>query len=156
MLFFNWQDAARRKTRLLLVLMVLAVIFLSALTVLMLALFEELQRHQGINALLISPSLLLTHFTPEQFARVFMGVALVVGVGSTYRIASLSEGGYRIAESLGGRAVRADTDDFYERRLLNVVEEMADMISASRAFQTNVEMMNTAKQMMQRVLTLGQ
>ena len=39
---------------------------------------------------------------------------------------------------------------------VNVVEEMADMISASRAFQTNVEMMNTAKQMMQRVLTLGQ
>ncbi|NQD80301.1 flagellar basal body rod protein FlgC [Pseudomonas sp. CrR14] len=39
---------------------------------------------------------------------------------------------------------------------VSVVEEMADMISASRAFQTNVEMMNTAKQMMQRVLTLGQ
>ena len=39
---------------------------------------------------------------------------------------------------------------------VNVVEEMADMISASRAYQTNVEMMNTAKQMMQRVLTLGQ
>lgn len=39
---------------------------------------------------------------------------------------------------------------------VNVVEEMADMISASRAFQTNTEMMNTAKQMMQRVLTLGQ
>ena len=39
---------------------------------------------------------------------------------------------------------------------VNVVEEMADMMSASRAFQTNVEMMNTAKQMMQRVLTLGQ
>ena len=39
---------------------------------------------------------------------------------------------------------------------VNVVEEMADMISARRAFQTNVEMMNTAKQMMQRVLTLGQ
>ncbi len=39
---------------------------------------------------------------------------------------------------------------------VNVVEEMADMISASRSFQTNVEMMNTAKQMMQRILTLGQ
>src|SRR5690606_9933097 len=39
---------------------------------------------------------------------------------------------------------------------VNVVEEMDGMTSASRAFQTNVEMMNTAKQMMQRVLTLGQ
>ena len=39
---------------------------------------------------------------------------------------------------------------------VNVVEEMADMISASRSFQTNAEMMNTAKTMMQKVLTLGQ
>ncbi|BAP44144.1 flagellar basal body rod protein FlgC [Pseudomonas sp. 21LCFQ02] len=39
---------------------------------------------------------------------------------------------------------------------VNVVEEMANMISASRSFQTNVEIMNTAKTMMQKVLTLGQ
>src|SRR5450830_1583662 len=39
---------------------------------------------------------------------------------------------------------------------VNVVEEMADMISASRSCQTNAEMMNTAKTMMQKVLTLGQ
>ncbi|WP_252273062.1 flagellar basal body rod protein FlgC [Pseudomonas subflava] len=39
---------------------------------------------------------------------------------------------------------------------VNVVEEMADMISASRNFQTNADVMNTAKQMIQRVLTLGQ
>ncbi|MDB6145344.1 MAG: flagellar basal-body rod protein FlgC, partial [Pseudomonas sp.] len=32
----------------------------------------------------------------------------------------------------------------------------ADMISASRSFQTNADMMNTAKTMMQKVLTLGQ
>lgn len=39
---------------------------------------------------------------------------------------------------------------------VNVVEEMTNMISASRSFQVNVEVMNSAKQMMQRVLTLGQ
>jgi len=39
---------------------------------------------------------------------------------------------------------------------VNVVEEMADMISASRSFQVNVEVMNSAKTMMQRLLTLGQ
>jgi flagellar basal-body rod protein FlgC len=33
---------------------------------------------------------------------------------------------------------------------------MADMISASRSFQTNADIMNTAKTMMQKVLTLGQ
>ena len=50
----------------------------------------------------------------------------------------------------------ADESGYVYYPNVNVVEEMADMISASRAFQTNVEMMNTAKQMMQRVLTLGQ
>ncbi|WP_163834088.1 flagellar basal body rod protein FlgC [Spartinivicinus ruber] len=39
---------------------------------------------------------------------------------------------------------------------INVVEQMTDMISASRSFQTNVEIMNTAKTMLQKVLTLGQ
>jgi flagellar basal-body rod protein FlgC len=39
---------------------------------------------------------------------------------------------------------------------VNVVEEMADMMSASRSFQTNVDIMNAAKTMMQKVLTLGQ
>ncbi|MFO7787556.1 MAG: flagellar basal body rod protein FlgC [Halospina sp.] len=39
---------------------------------------------------------------------------------------------------------------------VNMVEEMADMTSASRSFQTNVEVMNTAKSMMQRIMTLGQ
>ena len=39
---------------------------------------------------------------------------------------------------------------------VNVVEEMANMISASRSFQMNVEVMNSAKTMMQRLLALGQ
>ena len=39
---------------------------------------------------------------------------------------------------------------------VNVVEEMTNMISASRSFQVNVEVMNAAKQMLQRTLTLGQ
>lgn len=39
---------------------------------------------------------------------------------------------------------------------VNVVEEMTNMISASRSYQINVEVMNSAKQMVQRVLSLGQ
>lgn len=50
----------------------------------------------------------------------------------------------------------ANGDGYVYYPNVNVVEEMADMISASRSFQTNVELMNTAKQMLQRVLTLGQ
>lgn len=39
---------------------------------------------------------------------------------------------------------------------VNPIEEMADMMSASRSFQTNVDIMNSAKGMMQKMLTLGQ
>ncbi len=39
---------------------------------------------------------------------------------------------------------------------VNVVEEMVDMISASRAYQNNVEVMNTSKEMLLATLKLGQ
>jgi len=39
---------------------------------------------------------------------------------------------------------------------VNVVEEMVDMISASRAYQNNVEVMNTSKDLMLATLKLGQ
>jgi flagellar basal-body rod protein FlgC len=50
----------------------------------------------------------------------------------------------------------ADKNGYVYYPNVNVVNEMADMISASRSFQTNAEVMNTAKTMMQKVLTLGQ
>jgi flagellar basal-body rod protein FlgC len=39
---------------------------------------------------------------------------------------------------------------------VNVVEEMVNMISSSRSYQNNVEVMNTAKALMQKTLTIGQ
>lgn len=50
----------------------------------------------------------------------------------------------------------ADKDGYIYYPNVNVVEEMADMISASRSFQINADVMDSAKKMMQRVLTLGQ
>lgn len=39
---------------------------------------------------------------------------------------------------------------------VNVVSEMADMMSASRSFETNVEVLNSVKSMLQSVLRLGE
>jgi len=39
---------------------------------------------------------------------------------------------------------------------VNVVDEMVNMISASRAYQNNVEVMNTSKTLLLRTLTIGQ
>lgn len=51
---------------------------------------------------------------------------------------------------------KADEEGYVFYPNVNPVEEMANMIAASRSFQMNVEVMNSAKQMVQRVLTLGQ
>lgn len=39
---------------------------------------------------------------------------------------------------------------------VNAIEEMANMISASRSYQSNIEVMNTSKQLLMRTLSLGQ
>ena len=41
-------------------------------------------------------------------------------------------------------------------RVARVVEEMVNMISASRSYQANVEVLNTAKTLMLKTLTVGQ
>lgn len=50
----------------------------------------------------------------------------------------------------------ANDDGYVYYPNVNVVEEMTDMMSSSRSYQMNVEVMKTAKQMLQRTLTLGQ
>jgi len=50
---------------------------------------------------------------------------VIVGGGSLYKIAQLRGGGRAVAESLGGRLLNSETRDPAERKVLNVVEEMA-------------------------------
>ena len=50
----------------------------------------------------------------------------------------------------------ADEKGYVAMPNVNVVDEMVNMLSASRSYQTNVETMNAAKTMLQRTLTLGQ
>lgn len=50
----------------------------------------------------------------------------------------------------------ADGNGYIAMPNVNVVEEMTNMISASRSYQTNADMMNTAKTLLQKTLQLGQ
>lgn len=50
----------------------------------------------------------------------------------------------------------ADAKGYVAMPNVNVVEEMVNMISASRAYQTNVDTMNAAKTMLLKTLTIGQ
>jgi flagellar basal-body rod protein FlgC len=51
---------------------------------------------------------------------------------------------------------KADSDGYVYYPNVNPVEEMANMISASRSFESNVEVLNTSKQMLLKTLTLGE
>jgi len=50
----------------------------------------------------------------------------------------------------------ADKDGYIYKPNVNVMEEMANMISASRSYQTNVQVADAAKQMLTKTLQLGQ
>ncbi len=50
----------------------------------------------------------------------------------------------------------ANEEGFVTMPNVNVVEEMVDMISASRSYQNNVDMMNTAKTLLLKTLSIGQ
>ena len=50
----------------------------------------------------------------------------------------------------------ANAEGYVAMPNVNVVEEMVNMISASRSYQANVEVLNTAKTLMLKTLTVGQ
>jgi flagellar basal-body rod protein FlgC len=50
----------------------------------------------------------------------------------------------------------ADAEGYVTHSNVSVVEEMVNMISASRSYQNNVEVMNTARQLMLKTLRMGE
>ena len=119
--FFQRQDTARRSTVRLVVLFGLAVLaIMASIEVLLAGAMGYLGRDPETNEVdwtaVADPRLLIL---------AVVGTLVVVGGGSLYKVAQLSGGGRVVAEELGGRLVDTGTSDPVERRLLNVVEEMA-------------------------------
>ncbi len=82
----------------------------------------------GNNQLAESPDgrVPISFFTDWRFMLLIGGATLLfIGGASVYRVSSLQGGGQVVAASLGGRPLQPNTSDLDERRLLNVVEEMA-------------------------------
>ena len=122
--FFASQELARRNTRKLVVLLILTVISLvAAVYALVLAIFvfvaKEGEGKVDIWAFMQSSENL------QILAVVVIGVLTIVGSGMLYKITELRAGGPSVAHLLGGKRILPNTTDFSERRLLNVVEEMA-------------------------------
>lgn len=125
--FFTQQDQARKHTSRLVILFALALLTLIVLTnLLLIAAFWgiDLYSHADGNQR-IDLSQMWQHSDPQQWLMISVAVLWVVGCASAYRWWSLRGGGQSVAEMLGGRKIALNTDNFYEKRVLNVVEEMA-------------------------------
>lgn len=115
--FFDHQQRAYKKTRRLLFYFALGVMGIIGVTYfLAVAGLSYSDRQLGLET---------TLWHPELFAFIFTSTALIVAGGSLFKIAQLSKGGSVVAESLGGQRISTETKDPEERKVLNVVEEMA-------------------------------
>lgn len=120
--FFEQQDAARKKSGYLVMLFALAVLGITAL--IYLAVLFAILMVQGNQQQQGAPP------PPVPFVGAFVGtlagVLLVVGGASLYKISSLrSGGGESVAQMMGGTLIHPQTRNADERKIMNVVEEMA-------------------------------
>jgi Zn-dependent protease with chaperone function len=120
--FFEYQEQARRQSRWLVFLFILAVItIIIVIDLAILIAFGMMDIEQQQN--LLSMQTLKANLT------LLLGGALVttmvVAIASLAKTAALSSGGGKVARDLGGVLVEADAHDPLRRRLYNVVEEIA-------------------------------
>ena len=107
--FFESQERAKRNTSWLVALFIMGVIA----TVVSVHVVLSLTVSQG------------KIFDPSMFALSVGSVLAVVGVGTAVKFAQMSHGGAAVAQAMGGVQVDPGSSDPDERRILNVVEEMA-------------------------------
>jgi Zn-dependent protease with chaperone function len=134
--FFEAQARAKKRTSRLVLMFVLAVIgtvitmYFAALIAFGAANARSHHRYRSYNSYSYDDSYStstsqLGVWNPGLFAGVTFATLAVVGLGSMYKWSQFSAGGSAVAESVGARRVDPNTSDLSERRLLNVVEEMA-------------------------------
>ena len=97
---------------------------------------------------------------------VFQATGAVAGQASTRAGSAAGAAGVRVSnvieDETPGKMVfdpkhpSADEAGYVTHSNVNVVEEMVNMISASRSYQNNVEIMNTAQQLAMKTLQMGQ
>ena len=119
--FFASQERAEKQTRLMLVLFLLAVVcIVLAINIVggLIYLFANFSHADSVAQGLST--------VPHKAYWITTAVVLgVIAYGSINRMSSLAGGGAAVAEMLGARRVEPNGSDLAERRLTNVVEEMA-------------------------------
>ena len=132
--FFEQQDRARKRTGLLVLLFSLAILCLVFASCVLVALFFGLIQPASVGSpgaaglpSYDSQSVLysLQMLPLEIVAGIFFVVLSVVLLGSAYKLSQLSAGGSVVADAMGGRLINMNSRNASEKKLLNIVEEMA-------------------------------
>lgn len=131
--FFARQEQARKSCRNQMILFAFAVFVIVVVTTLAIRfawyLYISTQTFSPFNAgsaqnyqQILST---FTFFDPAFFLFTAMAIVIVILTASVVKMNTLQKGGGAVAEMLGGRKISTGTTDQTERRLINVVEEMA-------------------------------
>lgn len=124
--FFEQQDIARRNARLLTLLFLAAVFALIVLTNALVALFlwfgQDYNIYSGSRE---GMSGFWSYFSWTRFGGIGMGVSATVALVVLVKWFQLSTGGKTVAENMGGTRILPQAQDPGERRVLNVVQELA-------------------------------
>jgi Zn-dependent protease with chaperone function len=121
--FFARQDEARRASRRLVVLFGLAV--LAVVAAVDFVVFMLLRQGEARTLGYVPPLADWLAMHPRMVVGTTLAVLAIISIASFYKTMVLGGGGGVVARSLGGVRLSADTTDPLQRRLLNVVEEMA-------------------------------
>ena len=114
--FFESQELARKKTKWLILLFAIAVILIIVTIQFLIA---------GVFAFTSGGQDVWQAMDWRMLAAVAAGVILIVSSGSFYKLMELSGGGSTVASLMGGRRIQGNTSKLVERKVMNVVEEMA-------------------------------
>ena len=120
--FFEAQDRARRKTWQLVVLFAIAIIGLIVATNVLVAIVVAFSTTPGMAR---GASAALNDQPAQTWVVISLGVLICIAGASLYKYFALRSGGRAVVEMLGGKLIDPGTQSLAERRLLNVVEEMA-------------------------------
>ena len=72
------------------------------------------------------------------------------------RVSTIAEDNTPGRRVLDPKHPSADADGYVTYSNVNPVEEMVNMLSASRSYQNNIEVLNTTKEMLMRTISMGQ
>jgi Zn-dependent protease with chaperone function len=120
--FFDRQEKARHNTRLLVIYFIAGVVLLiAAIYIAAILVFTGVGARHNVY----ETSLHFAAWNPKLFLGVAVGTLSVIIIGSGFKTMELSQGGSVVATMLDGRLINPNTTDLDERKLVNVVEEMA-------------------------------